>query len=155
MKRIASFEIDHDALVEGIYISRIDGDAVTYDLRLKRPNNNDFLSTGAIHTIEHLLATYVRNSSMADKIIYAGPMGCRTGLYLVVRNPNNDDVIKLIISAFRFIADFDGDIPGATAKECGNYLDHDLISAKHEAQKYYEKIEHWNEKMLKYPKHNA
>lgn len=155
MKRIASFSVDHDLLCEGIYVSRIDGDAVTYDLRMKKPNNpeNDYISPKALHTIEHLLATYVRNSPLGDKIIYAGPMGCRTRFYLVVRGSvSPDEVIKLIQDAFKFTADFQGQIPGSTKKECGNYLEHDLESAKKEALAYCKKIAGLTAADMKYKK---
>lgn len=143
MKRIASFSVDHDLLTEGIYVSRIDGDAVTYDLRMKKPNNpeGDYISPKALHTIEHLFATFVRNSPYSDSIIYAGPMGCRTGFYLVVRDSvSGDEIIKLVQDAFRFTADFEGEIPGSARKECGNYLEHDLEDAKKQAAAYCEKI---------------
>ena len=155
MKKIASFTINHDVLTKGIYISRIDGDAVTYDLRMKLPNGGDYLSTGSIHTIEHLLATYVRNSEIADDIIYAGPMGCRTGMYLIVRNPEHKKVIEIVVKAMKFIAEYIGEIPGATAIECGNYLDHDLEKAKEDAEDYYNAICDWTPEMLKYPQQVA
>ena len=155
MKTIASFTIDHTVLCEGIYISRIDGDAVTYDIRMRKPNRDDFLSTGSIHTLEHLLATYARNSEIADKIIYVGPMGCRTGMYLIVRDPDHRAVIDMLIRAMKFAGEFEGEIPGATEPECGNYLDHDLAKAKEDAINYYNCICDWTPEMLKYPKQVA
>ncbi len=137
MKKIASFTVNHDTLEKGVYISRIDGDAVTYDLRMKKPNNGDFISPKSLHTLEHLLATYVRNSEYTDSIIYAGPMGCRSGFYLIVRdNVSKGQVLSLIKESFRFISTFEGEIPGSSKVECGNYLEHDLSSAKNDALEY-------------------
>ncbi len=142
MKRIASFSVNHDLLDRGVYISRIDGDAVTYDIRMKKPNQGDYISPKSLHTIEHLLATYVRNSVYSDSIIYAGPMGCRTGFYLVVRDAvTKSELLGLLREAFRFIADFTGEIPGSKREECGNYLEHDLDAAKEEARKYLPVLE--------------
>ena len=131
MKRIASFAVDHDLVDKGMYLSRIDGDAVTYDIRMKKPNGGDYLSDGALHTIEHLFATYARNSSFSDQVIYVGPMGCRTGFYLILRDTVSQiDAIRLVKDSMAFIAAFEGEIPGSTRKECGNYLDHDLEGAR-------------------------
>ncbi len=141
MKTIESFLVDHTVLTAGIYLSRVDGDAVTYDLRLKRPNVEKVLDNAPIHTIEHLFATYVRNSKYSDSIIYFGPMGCRTGFYFIVRdNMSHETVVSLVKEAFDFIAAYDGEIPGVSAKECGNYLDHDLEGAKREAAIYADAI---------------
>lgn len=139
MKTIKSFLVDHTVLMPGVYVSRIDGDAVTYDLRLKRPNREKVLDNAPIHTIEHLFATYVRNSEYQDSIIYFGPMGCRTGFYFIVRDSmDHSAVLNLIKQAFGFISSYDGEIPGASERECGNYLDHDLDGAKREAALYSE-----------------
>ncbi len=152
LKQIASFAINHDVLTPGLYISRIDGDCVTYDLRLKKPNNGDYLSNGALHTIEHLAATYVRSSDKSDSVVYFGPMGCRTGCYLVVRNTlTEEETIRLVQDAFRFTADFEGEIPGAKKRECGNYLEHDLPDAKREAAAYCRVLEGWTKEKLVYP----
>lgn len=141
MKTIESFLVDHTVLTAGIYLSRVDGDAVTYDLRLKRPNVEKVLDNAPIHTIEHLFATYVRNSQYSESIIYFGPMGCRTGFYFIVRdNMSHETVVLLVKEAFNFIAAYDGEIPGVSAKECGNYLDHDLNGAKREAAIYADAI---------------
>ena len=141
MKTIESFLVDHTVLTAGIYLSRVDGDAVTYDLRLKRPNVEKVLDNAPIHTIEHLFATYVRNSKYSESIIYFGPMGCRTGFYFIVRdNMSHETVVSLVKEAFNFIAVYDGEIPGVSAKECGNYLDHDLDGAKREAAIYADAI---------------
>ena len=120
MKTIESFLVDHTVLTAGIYLSRVDGDAVTYDLRLKRPNVEKVLDNAPIHTIEHLFATYVRNSKYSDSIIYFGPMGCRTGFYFIVRdNMSHETVVSLVKEAFDFIAAYDGEIPG-NACRCRN-----------------------------------
>ena len=141
MKTIESFLVDHTVLTAGIYLSRVDGDAVTYDLRLKRPNAEKVLDNAPIHTIEHLFATYVRNSKYSESIIYFGPMGCRTGFYFIVRdNMSHETVVSLVKEAFDFIAAYDEEIPGVSAKECGNYLDHDLDGAKREAAIYADAI---------------
>ena len=143
MKRIASFEVDHTVLLPGIYISRQDGDITTYDIRMRRPNVEEVLDNASIHTIEHLFATYVRNSEYAEKIIYFGPMGCRTGCYFLVRDMQTQTAVELIKKAFNFIADFDGEIPGVSPKECGNYRDHSLKGAKKEAASYSSVIKDW------------
>lgn len=136
MDRIASFCVDHTVLMPGVYVSRIDGDVTTYDLRLVRPNCGGYLDNAPIHTIEHLFATYARNCEYKDQVIYFGPMGCRTGFYFLTRSLDNGTVLQIIKDGFKFIAEFEGDIPGASAVECGNYLDHDLSAAKKIAVKY-------------------
>nr|WP_319490154.1 S-ribosylhomocysteine lyase [uncultured Caproiciproducens sp.] len=150
MERIASFCVDHNKLMPGIYISRIDDDIVTYDIRMRRPNIPPFLPNASMHTIEHLFATFVRNSTHKDHIIYFGPMGCRTGFYFLTRNLNHADAILLMMDAFAFIGDFEGTIPGAAAAECGNYLEHDLEGAKNEAKAFLPVIMGWNEEKLRY-----
>ena len=152
LKRIASFEVNHNVLERGIYISRIDDDITTYDIRMKLPNKNDYLATAAMHTIEHIVATFVRNSAYSDRIIYFGPMGCRTGFYLLTRNIPENEVISLIFDAFSFLAEFRGKIPGTTAIECGNYLEHDLEAAKTEAKNYLPVIENYSVGQLSYKK---
>ena len=152
LKKIASFTINHDVLVPGMYVSRIDGDCVTYDLRLKLPNAGDFVAVPALHTLEHLIATYVRSSERSDEVVYFGPMGCRTGCYLIMRDSvSRADAIDLVRAAFRFAADFDGEIPGAKKIECGNYLEHDLPEARREAEIYCRVLADWNESKLVYP----
>ncbi|NLG93377.1 MAG: S-ribosylhomocysteine lyase [Clostridiales bacterium] len=150
MEKIASFCVDHNKLLPGIYISRIDGDIVTYDIRMRKPNVPPFLENAALHTIEHLFATFSRNGKFKEQVIYFGPMGCRTGFYFLVRNMNSMDVIQLIKDAFAFIADFEGEIPGASAVECGNYLEHDLEGAKKDAREFLPIIEGWSEENLRY-----
>ena len=114
-----------------MYVSRIDGDVVTYDIRMKKPNGGDYLPNGAMHTIEHLFATYARNSGWGDRVIYVGPMGCRTGFYLLLRDSvSRGQALELVRSSMAFIADFEGKIPGTNRIECGNYLEHDLAGAK-------------------------
>lgn len=130
MKRIASFEIDHNTLTEGVYLSREDGDVRTWDIRFVRPNTPPFLEMPAVHTIEHLFATFVRNSAFSEHIIYFGPMGCRTGFYFLTRDMTDGEVLSLVKDTLCFIADFEGDIPGASAIECGNWKEHDLATAK-------------------------
>lgn len=146
MKTIPSFTIDHLRLKRGIYVSRRDrvgGEIVTtFDIRMKEPNREPALSNGAIHTIEHLAATYLRNDpDWADRIIYWGPMGCLTGNYLVMRGKlESEDIVRLMIETFSFIRDFEGEIPGAAPKDCGNWTLHDLPDAKAEAKKFLDEI---------------
>ncbi|MBR4846000.1 MAG: S-ribosylhomocysteine lyase [Bacteroidaceae bacterium] len=158
MKKIPSFTIDHNRLVRGIYVSRKDqvGNEIvtTFDIRMKEPNREPALGQGALHSIEHLAATFLRNHpTWADKIIYWGPMGCLTGNYLVVKGDlGSIDVLPLMKETFRFIADYEGEIPGATAKDCGNYLLQDLPMARWEARKYLtEVLEVVTEENLTYP----
>ncbi len=151
MKAIASFTVDHDKLEKGMYVSRIDGDAVTYDIRMKKPNGGDYLSNGALHTFEHLFATYARNSKFSDSVIYVGPMGCRTGFYLIVRNSvSHEQAIALVQESFRFVAGFSGKIPGSERKECGNYLEHDLDGAKAVAEDMLKVLENYTVEKLEY-----
>ena len=134
MKQIASFTVNHDKLEKGMYVSRIDGDVVTYDIRMKKPNHGDYLTTGAAHTLEHLFATYARNSRLTDQVVYVGPMGCRTGFYLLLRDSvSRPEALALVQESFQFIRNFEGEIPGSHEEECGNYRDMDLPAAKAEA----------------------
>ncbi len=150
MERIASFTVNHNALKRGIYTSRIDGDITTYDIRMKIPNGGDYLENPAMHTIEHLFATFVRNSKFRDEIIYFGPMGCRTGFYFLVRNVSPEEVIQLIQEALEFISKYDGEIPGVSKIECGNYLEHDLQGAKAECKEMLSVVKNYNIDMLVY-----
>lgn len=153
MERIASFTVDHDVLKKGMYISRIDGDIVTYDIRMKAPNGGDYLSASAAHTIEHLFATFARNSRFSENVIYVGPMGCRTGFYLLVRDRvTHENAIALVKESMAFIRDFEGEIPGNKRVECGNYLDHDLVGAKSVAGDTCEVLKDWTVDKLSYPK---
>ena len=150
MKRIASFGVDHTVLEKGMYISRVDGDVITYDIRTRKPNVEEVMDNASIHTVEHLFATFVRNSQFADRIIYFGPMGCRTGFYFLVRDMAHEDAIKLTRDAFAFIASFEGEVPGVSAVECGNYRDHSLEGAKKEAEMYLPVINKVTVKSLEY-----
>ena len=153
MKRIESFCVNHDKLKPGMYVSRIDGDAVTYDIRMVVPNAGVYLENDGLHTFEHLFATYVRNSADSDNIIYVGPMGCRTGFYLILAGDyESEDIVTLLTEMFTFIRDYEGTIPGAAAKDCGNYLDLNLPMAKYVAKKYLEEVlEHISDDRLHYP----
>ena len=151
MRKIASFTVDHDKLEKGMYISRIDGDVVTYDIRMKLPNGGDYLNMSVAHTLEHLFATYARNSEFGDKVIYVGPMGCRTGFYFLVRDSvSPTQAIALVKASMAFVRDFEGEIPGSKKEECGNYLDHDLAGAKAIGADMYRVLENWQEKHLQY-----
>ena len=154
MKTIPSFEIDHNILKKGIYISRIDDDITTYDIRMKEPNRGDYLTNSALHTIEHIISTYVRNTEFGDNIIYFGPMGSRTGFYFLTRSLSDNYSIQLIKDAFQYVADFWGRIPDASHKECGNCLEHNLPQAKEEAKEFLEVIKDWKKEDLVYPKAN-
>ncbi len=150
MKRIASFTVDHTKLQKGMYTSRVDGDVVTYDIRMKRPNQGDYLSCGAMHTFEHLFATYARNSAYQDGVIYVGPMGCRTGFYLLVRGLTQQQAIDLVRESFAFIAQFEGEIPGSHEEECGNYREHDLPGAREVAKDMCAVLANWTPADLSY-----
>ncbi|MBQ4524876.1 MAG: S-ribosylhomocysteine lyase [Bacteroidaceae bacterium] len=158
MKKIPSFTIDHLRLLRGIYVSRQDQvgheTVTTFDIRMKEPNREPALGQGALHTIEHLAATFLRNHPVwSEKIIYWGPMGCLTGNYLLVKGDlRSADILPLMIETFRFIAAYEGEIPGAAAKDCGNYLLQDLPMARWEARKYLtEVLEVAKEENLVYP----
>lgn len=152
MKTIASFTVNHDKLTPGMYISRIDGDVVTYDIRMKTPNGGDYLPMPAAHTIEHLFATYARNSALSDQVVYVGPMGCRTGFYLLLRDSVSPaQAIRLVQDSFAFIAAFEGEIPGATRPQCGNYREHDLPGAHEAAAALCETLKAWTPEQMEYP----
>lgn len=159
MKKIPSFTIDHIHLLRGIYVSRKDQvgneTITTFDIRMKEPNREPVMGQGAAHTIEHLAATFLRNHPVwADKIIYWGPMGCLTGFYLLMKGDlESKDIAQLMRETYQFIADYEGEIPGATPKDCGCYLLQDLPMAKWEASKYlHETLEHLTDEHLHYPK---
>ena len=141
MKRIASFDVDHDLISKGLYISRIDGDITTYDMRTREPNKGDYMSSIAMHSVEHMFATYIRNSDVGENIIYFGPMGCRTGFYLLVRDLVPAVVAKVVKDTLVKIIEHDGEMFGASRKECGNYLELDLDEAKAEAKAYLSVLE--------------
>ena len=132
MERIASFEVDHRYIVPGIYLSRIDGDITTYDLRTRKPNCGDFMSDSTMHTFEHLFATYVRNSEIGSKVIYFGPMGCATGFYLLIRNADHGETLKTVISVLEQIINHKGEVFGNSEIECGNYKSLNLSAAVEE-----------------------
>ena len=151
MQRIRSFSINHDILKKGMYVSRVDGDVVTYDIRMKEPNKGDYLSNGAMHTIEHLFATYARNTKYSNNVVYVGTMGCRTGFYFLLRDTvSQEEALQIVRQAMDFIAGFEGDIPGTTSRECGNYLEHDLTGAKAVAQDMLEVLKAWRPEDMKY-----
>jgi len=151
MERIASFSVNHDTLQKGVYISRVDGDVVTYDIRMKRPNLGDYLSNGQLHTFEHLFATYARNTPFAGDVIYIGPMGCRTGFYFLVRDKiSHTQVLAILQESLDFIIGFTGEIPGSRREECGNYLEHDLEGAKAAAADMRGVLADWSEEKMRY-----
>lgn len=158
MKKIPSFTIDHLHLLRGIYVSRKDevgGEVVTtFDIRMKESNREPALGQGALHTIEHLAATFLRNHPVwGERIVYWGPMGCLTGNYLLLKGDlNSGDILELMKETFAFIASYEGEVPGATPKDCGNYLLQDLPMARYEAAKYlHEVLERITEANLNYP----
>ena len=136
MKRIASFEVDHRFITPGIYLSRIDGDITTYDLRTRKPNCGDFMTDSIMHTFEHLFATYVRNSDIGEKIIYFGPMGCATGFYLLIRDAEHNETLKTVMWVLEKIIAHKGEVFGNSEIECGNYKSLNLEAAEGEAEKY-------------------
>lgn len=158
MKNIASFEIDHTKLYPGLYVSRKDfvgnNIATTFDIRVCKPNTSFVMGTGEMHTIEHIAATYLRNQEhWGNKVIYFGPMGCRTGFYLILSGMHTSEVVlPLVRECFNYVANFEGEIPGATAIECGNYLDMDLPAAKKRAKEYCHVLETITPDRLIYPK---
>lgn len=157
MKKIASFTIDHVRLQPGLYVSRKDkvGSEVvtTFDLRITSPNDEPVMNTAEVHTIEHLGATYLRNyGDWADKVLYFGPMGCRTGFYLLLAGDlSSKDILDLVKGCFVFIRDFEGEVPGASARDCGNYLDMNLPMAKYWAERYAAWLETMDDNCLVYP----
>ncbi len=157
MEKIASFTIDHIKLQPGLYVSRKDHlgaeTVTTFDLRLTSPNEEPVMSTGEIHAMEHLGATWLRSNALwGDLVIYFGPMGCRTGFYLLLAGDlSSEAIIPLVRGCFQFIADFEGDIPGASPKDCGNYGDMDLPTAKQRARGYYELLKTIPQERLVYP----
>ena len=141
MERIASFCVDHTRLERGMYLSRQDGDVLTWDIRMKKPNQGDYLTTAAAHTLEHLFATYARNSAMKDGVIYVGPMGCRTGFYLLLAGDlTSEEIVPLMKGLFTFMRDYKDEVPGACAKDCGNYLDMNLPMANWLADRFLREV---------------
>ncbi|MCH5303811.1 MAG: S-ribosylhomocysteine lyase [Ruminococcus sp.] len=150
MKKITSFTVDHNKLNPGIYISRIDGDITTFDMRFIKPNTPPYLPNPVMHTIEHLFATYSRNSELSDKVIYFGPMGCRTGFYFLVRDMDNETALNLMKDTVKKCRDHKSDIPGNSKIECGNYLEHDTDGAFQALAGFYELIKDYKTEQLDY-----
>ena len=140
-QKIESFKIDHNKLECGIYVSRIDGDIVTYDLRTRKPNCGDYMDNATMHSVEHMIATYIRSSSIKDDVIYFGPMGCQTGFYLLVRNGDNEEVLSVLKETLKKVIDHKGEVFGASQIECGNYKNLDISLAKEECRKYLDVLE--------------
>ncbi|MBQ3762246.1 MAG: S-ribosylhomocysteine lyase [Clostridia bacterium] len=155
MQKIASFTVDHDFIVPGIYISRIDGDVTTYDLRTRKPNGGDYMDDLTMHSMEHMFATFIRNSPIAQSVLYFGPMGCQTGFYLLIRNARHAEVIDAIRLTLENILAYEGEVFGASRKECGNYKNLSLESAKKEAKSYLDAVRDWTEQKLAYPEVKA
>lgn len=136
VKKIASFTVDHDCIEEGIYISRIDGDVTTYDLRTRRPNMGDYMDNLTMHSVEHMIATFIRSSEIAQNVLYFGPMGCQTGFYLLVRGEDHERVRRVLLEVLERTVSFEGEMFGASRKECGNYKNLSLAAAKAECARY-------------------
>ena len=152
MDRIKSFTINHDVLTPGFYISREDGDVITYDLRTRKPNAGDYMDNVAMHSLEHMFATYIRNSDMGNDVVYFGPMGCQTGFYLLVRkNRSPKEVFEMTKKVLQQIYDHEGAVFGASAKECGHYENLSLASAKAEAAAYLTVLENQKNMEFTYP----
>ena len=148
--RITSFTVDHTKITPGIYTSRVDGDVVTYDLRTRRPNCGDYMDNATMHSLEHMFATYVRNSEIGDKVIYFGPMGCQTGFYLLVRDSSNEEVLSVVKSVLRRTIAHEGEMFGCSEIECGNYRNLSVEAAKREAETYLAALEN-SENSFEYP----
>ena len=157
MEKITSFTIDHCRLLPGLYVSRKDRvgaqTVTTFDLRLTKLNDEPVMNTAEVHTIEHLGATYLRNEpAWKDRVLYFGPMGCRTGFYLLLSGDyESGDIVPLVLDCFRFIRDYRGEVPGACAKDCGNYLDMNLPMANYWGARYAKLLENIDESRLVYP----
>ncbi len=150
MERIASFSVDHTKLLPGMYLSRRDGGVTTWDIRMKKPNAGDYLTTGSAHALEHLLATYLRNSAQKDHVVYVGPMGCRTGFYLLTQGLGPAEALELARAGLRLAARHEGPVPGASEPECGNYRDMDLPLARAEAAAMLAVLEDWTPEKMHY-----
>ena len=153
MERIASFTVDHNVLVPGLYLSRRDGSVITFDLRFKKPNTGDLLTNAEMHSVEHVIATFLRNSEDKDAVVYFGPMGCQTGFYFLFDNEQLivEDAIDLLKDVFAKAAVYGGEMPGKSAKECGNYVNLDVVLATAQCKFYTELIQDWNVEKLAYP----
>ena len=152
MERIASFQVDHNKLVPGMYLSRRDGEVVTFDLRFKKPNTGDLLTNAEMHSVEHIIATLLRNSRAREAVIYFGPMGCQTGFYLLYDSSllSSADAVELVKETFAQGADYDGEMPGKSAVECGNYINLDVSLAKAQCAYYRDIIRDWTVEKLAY-----
>ena len=141
VKKIESFTVDHDKLEPGLYVSRVDGDVTTFDLRTRKPNQGDYMDNLTMHSVEHMFATYVRNSALSDHVIYFGPMGCQTGFYLLTRDLSREQVAELVKATLRQIITHTGPVFGAVRKECGNYRNLNLEAAQLECRRYLDVLE--------------
>lgn len=153
MERIASFTVDHNVLTPGLYLSRRDGNTVTFDLRFKKPNTGDLLTNAELHSVEHIIATLLRNSEQKDAVIYFGPMGCQTGFYFLFDGAQltNGEAIRLLQQVFAAGAAFEGEMPGCSAVECGNYRNLDVALARNCCRYYAAVIVDWDAAKLTYP----
>ena len=153
MDKIASFTVDHNVLVPGLYLSRRDGSVVTFDLRFKKPNTGDLLTNAEMHSVEHVIATFLRNSEDKDAVVYFGPMGCQTGFYFLFDNEQLivEDAIDLLKDVFAKAAVYDGEMPGKSAKECGNYVNLDVALVRECCRFYADLISDWTVEKLAYP----
>lgn len=152
ISRIRSFQVDHDLLDPGFYISRKDGDIITYDLRTRKPNAGDYMDNPTMHSVEHMFATYIRNSAIKDDVVYFGPMGCQTGFYLVVQKQTPQTVFAETLRVVEQILAHEGAVFGASRKECGHYENLSLEAAKIEMQRYYEVLSKWEDMTYAYRK---
>lgn len=154
MERIASFNVDHTVLVPGLYLSRRDGHITTFDMRFKKPNTGDLLSNATMHSCEHIMATFLRNSASKDAIIYFGPMGCQTGFYFLFDSEklSEAEAIALLQETVYAGSRYDGPMPGKSAKECGNYINLDTALSREALADYYEILRNWNVEKLVYPR---
>lgn len=151
IKKIASFSADHDIITAGMYISRIDGDVITYDLRTRKPNGGDYMDTLTIHSVEHMLATFMRNGEIGSEVVYFGPMGCRTGFYLLVRDSiSPTEVREALVRALERTVAHEGEMFGASRKECGNYRELSLDAAKKECAYYLGVLKNKPQKTFEY-----
>ena len=136
MKTIKSFQVNHDYIKEGLYVSRMDGDITTYDIRTRRPNMGDYMDNITMHSVEHMIATYARNGKYGENVIYFGPMGCRTGFYLLTRGLTNEQALELLTDALERTVAHEGEVFGATREQCGNYRELNLDAAKCECERF-------------------
>lgn len=152
MQKITSFTVDHNYIVPGFYLSRVDGDVTTYDLRTRRPNCGGYMDLSTMHTCEHMLATYLRNGELKQDILYFGPMGCQTGFYLLVRNADPERTVKALKTALAQVVAHTGEVFGNSQVECGNFRTLSLKAAQDECASYLKVLEDWTVDKLAYPK---